>query len=162
MNPAEIVKKVLGGHGPNLHDCACACGLPVQRIEHPNLPLPLFFDFDAHRAHVASEIVVALGLAQIAPTYGQERPKPANVGTGEGTGLEGAQIGAQEVYARGGPLSGPTTIAVSHVGYCARGHDLYAIDGVTQHIITHAETKSGNWAKATCPNVIVERSEETE
>lgn len=90
---AEIVKKVIGGHGPNLHDCACACGLPVQRIEHPNLPLPLFFDFDAHRA---------------------------------------------------------------------RGHDLYAIDGVTQHIITHAETKSGNWAKATCPNVIVERSEETE
>ena len=33
---------------------------------------------------------------QIAPTHGQERPKPANVGTGEGTGLEGALIGARE------------------------------------------------------------------
>ena len=85
---------------------------------------------------------------------GQERVNAANVGTGEGKGLEGAQIGAREVYARGGPLGGSTTVAVSHVGYCARGHDLYAIDGVTQHIITHAETKSGNWAKATCPNVI--------
>ena len=97
MNPAEIVKKVLGGHGPNLHDCACACGLPVQRIEHPNLPLPLFFDFDAHRAHVASEIVDALGLAQIAPTHSQERPNPANVGTGEGAPDLGALIGAQEI-----------------------------------------------------------------
>ena len=99
---------------------------------------------------------------QIAPTHGQERPKPANVGTGEGAPDLGALIGAREVYARGGPLGGPTTVAVSHVGYCARGHDLYAIDGVTQHIITHAETKSGNWAKATCPNVIVERSEDME
>ena len=34
---------------------------------------------------------------QIAPAQPQERPKPANVGTGEGTGLEGAQIGAQEI-----------------------------------------------------------------
>ena len=153
MNPAEIVKKVLGEHVPNLHDWACDCGLPVQRIEHHNLPLPLFFDFDAHRAHVASEIVDALGLREVSTDHwcmpfcetdcnvrtssywrtesvaterepltdaeqaeidgwfarfakaqpattpqahvpAQERPNPANVGTGEGAGLEGAEAGA--------------------------------------------------------------------
>ena len=30
-------------------------------------------------------------MPQIDPAQAQERPKPANVGTGEGTGLEGAQ-----------------------------------------------------------------------
>ena len=45
----------------------------------------------AHKA-----LGLTLRLAPQAHVRGQERPKPANVGTGEGAGLEGAQIGARE------------------------------------------------------------------
>ena len=86
MNPTEIVKKVLRRHMWSPIRFRCGCGWTLE--------MPTKGDY---HTHVASEIVDALGLAQIAPTHGQERPNPANVGTGEGTGLEGAQIGAQEI-----------------------------------------------------------------
>ena len=57
----------------------------------------ILFGQKDYMPHVAEAIVGALGLAQIDPAQAQERPNPANVGTGEGAGLEGAQIGARAI-----------------------------------------------------------------
>ena len=97
MNPAEIVKKV-NEHAPD-HGADCGCEL-TPMIDAILSATKAMTELNAQFASLAAMhpgLVAALGPAQIAPTHGQERPKPANVGTGEGVGLEGAQIGTREI-----------------------------------------------------------------
>ena len=96
MNPAEIIKKV-NEHAPD-HGADCDCEL-TPMIDAILSATKAMTELNAQFAILAAThpaLAAALGLAQIDPTPTQERPKPANVGSSEGMGLEGALIGARE------------------------------------------------------------------